>query len=123
MPPLTAALVARIAGAGVLGAVVGLVGTTIHRARPPWGLVLALLLVVAVAVLARAWVGWSGVLSAGLGIVTVVGLLGARGPGGDVLVAADWLGYAWYAGAVLVLLAGAVPRRWLSDRPLGADRP
>lgn len=117
---LTGRTLARYLGAGLLGVVVGVVGTGVHRAERPWGLVLALLTVVVAAVLVRAWTGGAGLLALGLGVVTVVGLLGGPGPGGDVVVALDPYGVVWYAGAVLVAVAAVLPRRWFSDRPTGA---
>lgn len=104
-----------------MGAVVGLVGTGIHRSAQPFGLGLALLTVLVAAVLARAWAGWLGMISLGLGLVTLVGLLALRGPGGDVLIAAEPIGYAWYGGALVIALAGLVPAGWFSDRPVGGD--
>ena len=115
-------MLGRLAGLALLGVVLGLVGTPLHRAWPPGGLLLALLMVFSAAVLARAWSGWAGMLALALTLVTVVGVLAVRGPGGDVLVAAEPLGYVWYASGLVVALAAFVPRRWLSDRPLGAAR-
>lgn len=104
-----------------MGAVVGLVGTGIHRSAPPFGLGLAFLTVLVAAVLARAWAGLPGMVSLGLGLVTLVGLLALRGPGGDVLIAADPVGYAWYGGALVVALAGLAPATWFSDQPVGDE--
>lgn len=107
--------VARWLGAAVVGAVIGVVGTAVHRAVPPWGLLLALGTVLAGGVLARAWAGWVGMLALALGVMTVVGLLGQGGPGGDVIIAAQPIGYVWYLGAAVVALAGALPARWFRD--------
>ena len=120
MELLTGRALARYAGAGVIGAVIGVAGTSIHRASPPWGLVLALTAVLAGAMLARAWIGWAGMLALAMGLVTAVGVLSA-GPGGDVLLVADALGYVWYAGALVVALAGLAPSRWFSERPVGSS--
>ena len=116
---LTGRVLARCAGAVLVGALVGLVGTGIHRSAQPFGLGIALLIVLVAAVLARAWAGWLGMLSLGLGLVTVIGLLSLRGPGGDVLIAAQPIGYAWYASALVIGLAGLAPAGWFSERPVG----
>lgn len=109
-------------GALVLGVVVGLVGTGVHRLERPFGLLLALLAVVLLGVLTRAWIGWSGMLAAALGTMTTVAVLGATGPGGDVLVALEPVGVVWYFGAAAVALAGLLPRAWFSDQPRAARR-
>ncbi|MBX9244162.1 hypothetical protein ICW40_04985 [Actinotalea ferrariae] len=113
---------ARLAGTFVIGVVVGVVGTAVHRWQVPWGLVLALVTVLCAGVLARAWVGWAGMLLVALAVVTTVAILAGRGPGGDLLVAAQPVGYVWYGGALVVALAGLAPRRWFSDRPLGGSQ-
>lgn len=109
----------RLAGTLAIGVVVGLIGTAVHRWSVPWGLVLALLTVLCAGVLARAWAGWAGTLVLALGLATTVAVLASRGPGGDVLVAAQPVGYVWYGSALVVVLAGLAPRGWFSDRPLG----
>ncbi|HWS58495.1 MAG TPA: hypothetical protein VN257_08150 [Actinotalea sp.] len=118
MEILTGREIGRLLGAGLLGAVIGVVGTGIHRSTVPWGLVLALLTVFCGAVLVRAWIGWAGMLALAMGVVTAVGVLGQSGPGGDVLIVADPLGYLWYGGALVVALAGLLPARWFSREPL-----
>lgn len=118
MELLTPRAVGRHLGALVLGVVVGVVGTGVHRVERPWGLLLALLAVVLMGVLTRAWIGWSGMLAAALGTMTIVGVLGATGPGGDVLIALDAVGLSWYFGAVVIVVAGILPRRWFADRPV-----
>lgn len=112
---LTGRVLARLAAVLLLGAVVGLVGTGIHRAAQPWGLVLALLLVVSAGVLARAWTGAAGLLALALGVFAVVSLMGGPGPGGDVVIALQPVGVAWYLGALAVVPVAMLPRRWFSD--------
>ena len=119
MEVLNGRALARYAGAALLGAAIGVAGTAVHRASPPLGLVLALLTVLVGGLLARAWIGWAGMLALAMGVVTAVGVLGTGGPGGDVLIVADTVGYLWYGGALAVALAGLAPARWFSDRPLG----
>ena len=119
---LSGRVLARCAGSVLLGVVIGVVGTAVHRVRPPGGLLLALLLVLVGGILARAWNGWVTMLALAMGVATAVGALAVSGPGGDVLIAADTLGYVWYAGALVVALAGLAPRGWFSDRPVGSRR-
>jgi len=102
------------------GVLVGAVGTVMHRASPPWGLVGALALALAAAVTARAWAGlptWLGYLA---GLFATVQTMGQSGPGGDVLVPqGEAIGWVWVIGSlVLAVAVGALPRRWYDDRPL-----
>lgn len=115
---LTGRVLARLAGSAVLGLLIGVIGTSIHRSRPPLGLALALLVVVVAGVLTRAWAGPAGMFVLAMTIAGSVAVLGAGGPGGDVLIAGDALGYVWYCGAAVVSLAALAPRRWFSDQPL-----
>ncbi|ANC30915.1 DUF6113 family protein [Isoptericola dokdonensis] len=116
-------LVGRVLLALLLGAVIGLVGTVTHRstwADLPVGLVLALVMTLATAVLCRAWTGTGALLAAGAGWLVTVQLLATDGPGGDVLVPADLTGYLWtYGGLVLFAVAAFLPRRWFDDEPSG----
>lgn len=120
MPIITPRLLARAAGAFVLGVAVGAVGTALHRASAPWGLVLCLALVASATVLARAWSGAVAVVGLAVGVLASVQVLAGRGPGGDVLVpASDALGWVWAIGAVAVVVVVAVlPRSWFADVPL-----
>ncbi|MBD5787018.1 hypothetical protein IF650_12595 [Cellulosimicrobium terreum] len=108
----------------LLGVVVGIVGTVAHRAPVldgpvPVGLVLALLAVLAAGILSRAWAGMAGVLGYGVGWVAIVQLLSLQGPGGDVLIPAQTIGYVWiYGGLVVVAVVAFLPRSWFSDRPV-----
>lgn len=113
----TGRVLARLLGTGLLGIVVGVVGTSVHRAQPPWGLLLALLCVLSAGVLARAWTGRAGLLAVALGVFAAVSLLGGPGPGGDVLVALQPVGVVWYAGALVVVVVAFLPRRWFTDPP------
>lgn len=117
MTLLTGRVLGRLLATGLLGLVVGVVGTGVHRTQPPWGVLLALLCVVSVGVLARAWTGRAGLLAVALGVFAAVSLLGGPGPGGDVLVALQPVGVVWYLGALAVLPVALLPRRWFSDEP------
>ncbi len=120
---MTGRALGRLLATGLLGLVVGVVGTSVHRAQPPWGVLLALLCVVSAGVLARAWTGWTGMLALALGVFAAVSLLGGPGPGGDVLVALQPVGVVWYLGALAVLPVALLPRRWFSDDPRAPRTP
>ena len=107
----------RAVGALVLGTVVGAVGTVVHRAYQPWGMVGALVLVLSAAVTARAWSGWVTWVAFLGGLFLAVQVLAQQGPGGDVLVPAGTLGWVWAIGSLAVAAAvGLLPRRLFVDR-------
>ena len=83
------------------------------------GLVLAYVAVASAAVLVRAWVGAGGMAVLALAVLGTVLAMAFVRPGGDVIVADGSIGYAWLAGAGVVVLAGLLPRRMFSDRPFG----
>lgn len=123
----TGRLVGRGVACALVGVLVGLVGTVAHRAHLLMdlpggvgaGIVLALLAVLAAGILSRAWGGLAGLLGLGIGWVVVVQLLSLEGPGGDVLVPSEPVGYVWIYGGLLVVAAVAfLPRSWFSDRPV-----
>lgn len=120
MPPLTSRLVLSTLGALLLGVVAGAVGTVLHRSTRPWGLVVGLLLVLAVAVAARAGGGRIASTALLAGVFLAVQVLSGRGPGGDVLVpAAGAIGWVWAVGALAVALGAALaPSAWFADVPL-----
>jgi hypothetical protein len=109
-------------GAG--GVALGAAGTLVHAATwtiGPWqdaplGIVLAGAAVAALALTARAWAGYWGMVAVALGAFAVTQAMSAVGPGGDVLIPARPVGYAWLilAGALPVAVAFA-PRRWVAD--------
>jgi len=115
----TGRAMARVLGSFLVGAVIGVVGTGIHRWTPPWGLVAALVVVLVGGALGRAWSGWLGVFAVGMGVATATGLLGTSGPGGDVIIAAQPIGYLWFGSGLVAVLAGLLPRRWFADEPAG----
>lgn len=106
----------------VLGVVVGLMGTVMHRSIQPWGLVLSLLLVLAAAVTERAFGGLVTWIGFALGLGTAILALSQTGPGGDVLVpAGQKIGLVWLVGAgVVAVVAMLLPGKWFSDVPLPA---
>lgn len=97
----------------VTGLVVGVLGTVVHRAVPPWGLAVVLLTALSAAVLARALAGGLGLALYGGALVLVTQLMSQLRPGDDAIVASDGLGYAWLLGAVLMCAVAAfLPARW-----------
>ena len=98
----------------MIGLVVAVVGVGAHRASPYIGIILALVMVGAAAIFARAWKSWAGLgLFAGSWLVLTTVFAG-EGPGGSALIADDRLGLMWaIGGGVLIVLAAAVPRRLL----------
>lgn len=122
--PFTGGAFVRAAVALVLGAVVGTVGTVTHRAIAPWGVVIALALVLAAGVAIRAWSGYVSLVGYAGGLFLLLQVLSQSGPGGDVLVpAGDSIGWVWIIGAALATGAAAfAPRRWFSDEPVVRTR-
>lgn len=115
----------RAAGAFALGLGVGALGTVMHRAVPPWGLVLSLTLVLVAALTSRAWGRWPTFVGFAGGLFLAVQTLTSGGPGGDVLVpGTDAWGWAWVLGAIgTCALPALLPRRLFVDPPLDATRP
>ncbi|WP_083942152.1 DUF6113 family protein [Sanguibacter suarezii] len=102
--------------AGLLGAVVGLVGTVMHRQWMPWILVVALITVAVAGVLVRAWLGGGGLVPYAIGWFVVVQLFAAQGPGGDVIMPAQPISYVWMIGGMVMIgVAAFAPRSWFSD--------
>lgn len=115
--PARAASAWHVIGSALLGLVVGVVGTGVHRANDPWGLVLAYLTVLAAAVLARAWGRGRATTAYALALAAMVLAMGFVRPGGDVLITDDAIGYAWLAAPALVLVVALLPARLFSDEP------
>ena len=122
MQRLSLASIGHAVLALVAGLVLGAFGTVMHRSVPPWGAVLGLALVLAVAVAMRAWRGLVALLGFGIGVLVSVQVLAQTGPGGDVLVPSgdrvgwEWLGWLWVLGSIVaVIVAALLPRRWFVD--------
>jgi len=112
--------VGRLLTLALFGVATGVVGTGGHRAFIPWGLVLALAAVAAASVLARAYAGLPGLVAFGIGWVAVVEALRRVGPGGDVLVRAQPVGYIWiFGGMAVVAAASFAPKRWFREHGEG----
>jgi hypothetical protein len=104
-------------GLALLGFVVAIVGTAGHRYQPYWGSILVLAVAASGGVFARAWRSWIGLaVYAGVWVSTVQYLYYGRGRGGSVAILWDALGWTWmYGGAVAVVLAATLPRRFLAE--------
>ena len=112
--------VGRLLTLALFGVATGVVGTGGHRAFIPWGLVLALAAVAAASVLARAYAGLPGLVAFGIGWVAVVEAMRRVGPGGDVLVRAQPVGYIWiFGGMAVVAAASFAPKRWFREHGEG----
>ena len=130
----------RVVLSGLLGVLVGAVGTFMFAALLPsgvtdhvgaaasWpvGLALTLALSVTAAILARAWGGYGAYTAYAVGwLVVVIVLSGIHGPGGDVVAGAHqrWANLWMYGGFLLVAASAFAPRGWFSDVPRdpGAD--
>ncbi len=121
------AVVRRVLASVALGAGAGVLGTVSHRTTwydLPGGVVVAMALTLAVAVVCRAWSGLGALLACGAGWLVAVQVLSVVGPGGDVLVPAQAVGLWWtYGGLVVLVVAAFLPRSWFSDRPAGRRVP
>lgn len=104
----------------LVGATIGLLGTVVHRAAPPWGLLLALGAALSGGVLARSLAAGLGVAAHVGGLLLVTQLATTLRPGGDVLVVDDPLGYVWLYGSVLAGAAATfLPARWFAATRAG----
>jgi hypothetical protein len=119
MRPLTAAVLGKALATLVLGLVVGIIGTVMHRWHEPWGVVMCLALVVAGSVTSRAWAGWPTWVTYAGGVFFAVQALSQTGPGGDVLVpSGEAIGWVWVIGSIALALAtGLLPARWFREQP------
>lgn len=96
------------------GAIVATVGSVAYRSIPPFGVILACVMVLFTAVFARTWLSWTGLGLFAAVWMSLTFVWTLEGPGGSVLIAADTLGYAWLAGGVAAIIVAAVlPRKML----------
>lgn len=103
--------------AGLFGVLVALLGTAVHRAYDPFGVVLAIVAVFISATMVRAWLGLVGVGIFGGLFLVLMQILAMEGPGGDILMPADYLTYVWLAGGILAVGAACfTPRKWFSEQ-------
>lgn len=101
----------------VLGIMVAAIGTAFHRTAQPWGLLAALVALVAGAVLARTFVDRIGQLAFGAAAVVTVFVMTYVRPGDDVLVTGEPIGFVWLLGSIpaALVLPALLPRRWFAD--------
>lgn len=90
------------------GVIVGFAGSFTHRANPPWGLVIALVAVLAGAVMNRTTGSAKTVFTYAVGLVGSVLLITTVRSGGDVIVVEDALGLGWLAGLFIALFVGTL---------------
>ena len=109
--------VLAIVALAVVGLFVAIVGTAAHRYEPYWGTLLAISLVLVSALFARAWRAWMGLsLFAGAWAALLLYLTYIDGPGGNIVILEDALGFAWFVGGAAAIIAVAfVPRRFVSE--------
>lgn len=114
---ISARLVGLFAG-GLLGIAVGALGTAVHRQWQPWMLIAALVATFFAGVWMRGWRGLAAAIAYLVAWGVTVQVLAGVGPGGDVLIAAQPVGYVWiYGGIVAALVAVALPGRWFTPAP------
>lgn len=111
----------------VIGAVAGAIGTAAHQAIPPFGLILALVMVACL-------LGGLRILfesrlvaaAAAVGVLGAVAMFAGSGPGGSVLVPASDPGYWWTFGpavaAFVVLAWPRLPARRMESVPEVKER-
>ena len=117
MQPLTLATLGKAVLTLACGVLVGAVGTVMHRASPPWGLLGTLVLALTASVTARAWAGWVTWVGYLGGLFFAVQAMAQTGPGGDLLVpAGEAIGWVWVVGSLaLALGVGLLPGRLFTD--------
>lgn len=123
MTPTTRPNISFVIGLGVLGVVVGALGSTVHRLHHEifgdWiavGILLAFAATAAGSLFARALADWAGVFAYAAGWLIAVLALSIGGPGYNVVIAADTLGYLWsYLGVFIAIWAVAAPKKWLRE--------
>lgn len=99
-----------------LGVFVAVVGTSVHRSYLPVALLCAIAAVFAGAVMVRAWIGFGGIAAFGGGWFAVTQILALKGPGGDILMPAQWPTIVWMiAGSLMIVVACFTPRKWFTE--------
>lgn len=102
--------------AALFGVLVAVIGTSVHRAYAPFALIFAVAAVLVCGVMMRAWIGLGGVAAFGVGWLAMVQIFTLKGPGGDVLLPAQYQTYVWLVGGLVVLgVACFTPRKWYAE--------
>lgn len=105
----------------LLGAVVATVGVGAHRSLGYAGAIIGILIVLLVAVFAKAWQGWSGFIAYAFVWGAMAMIYASTGPGGSILVAADARGRLWlYGGVLAIAVVAAVPRYAIVGRDVAS---
>ncbi|WP_089776042.1 PIG-L family deacetylase [Ruania alba] len=109
-------LVLMRAFTGLMGVVVTAAATAFHRWEPPFGVMIALLVVLSSGVLARSFADRIGVLVHGLAVAATVLAIAYLRPGGDVVVTDEAIGTVWLLGALVAAVTPTVlPGSWFRD--------
>ncbi|UFU07493.1 PIG-L family deacetylase [Ruania halotolerans] len=100
----------------LMGVVVTAAGTAFHRWEPPFGLLIALVVVISSGVLARSFADRLGVLVHGAAVAATALAIAYLRPGGDVIVTDEPIGTVWLVGVLVAAAAPMVaPGSWFRD--------
>jgi hypothetical protein len=100
----------------LFGVFVAVLGTSVHRAYAPFALIFVLIAVLICAVMMRAWLGLGGIAAFGIGWLVAVQVFTLEGPGGDIVLPAQYQTYVWLVGGLFMLgLACFTPRKWYAE--------
>ncbi|GMA30579.1 PIG-L family deacetylase [Litorihabitans aurantiacus] len=112
--------VAAVIACLLLGVLVGVAATVVHRWRVgdvPLGMVLAVATVLVGALAARSWTRGPGLAGFAVGTIGVIQAMAFVVTGGDVLVPGDTLGTVWLLVSVLAIgVAAFLPERFVGAR-------
>lgn len=103
-----------LAFAVISGLVVGVAGSFAHRAIPPWGLIISLVVVLAGAIMNRSMGDKRTGLFYGAGVTASLLAVTLWRPVNDIVIGEDLLGYGWLAGAFGALIGGLVAGEFLA---------
>lgn len=90
------------------GVVVGFAGSFAHRGSPPWGLVIALVGVLAGAVMSRTIGSAKTAFTYAAGLIGSVLIITTVRTGGDVIIVEDALGLGWLTGIFIFAFIGTL---------------
>lgn len=90
------------------GVIVGFAGSFTHRASAPWGLLIALIAVLAGAVMNRTMGSTKTAFTYAVGLIASVLLITGVRSGGDIVVVEDALGLGWLVGLFIFTFIGAL---------------
>lgn len=90
------------------GIIVGFAGSFTHRGKPPWGLLIALVAVLAGAVMNRTIGSTRTAFTYTAGVIVSVLLISTFRSGGDVVIVEDATGLAWLVGIFICTFVGTL---------------